>query len=167
MSMVGVILAGTAGSYFGSTVSYWVSKWIGRPAVERFGKYVFIGPEKVAQAHAWVTQFGWGGIFFARLLPVVRHLVSIPAGILSMPFGKFSAATIVGAGLWCTVLAKFGEQVIGDQPHLLDSPEDLMKAVKAKMLSILLGIVVFTAAYVAMVYFRSRAGGSPEPPKKA
>jgi membrane protein DedA with SNARE-associated domain len=157
MSMPLVILAGTAGSYFGSAVSYWVSKWIGLPAVEKFGKYVLIGPDKVAQAHAWVTRFGAGGIFFARLLPVVRHLVSIPAGILTMPFGKFSLATTAGALLWCTVLSLFGEQVIGDQPHLLDSPEDLIKAVKAKLLWILVGILFFTGAYVVMVVLRSRA----------
>jgi membrane protein DedA with SNARE-associated domain len=157
MSMPLVILAGTAGSYFGSAVSYWVSKWIGLPAVERFGRFVLIGPDKVAQAHAWVTRFGAGGIFFARLLPVVRHLVSIPAGILTMPFGKFSFATTAGALLWCTVLSLFGEQVIGDQPHLLDSPEDLIKAVKAKLLWILVGIVFFTFAYVVMVVLRSRA----------
>ena len=79
MDMTLVILAGTAGSYFGSAVSYWVSKWIGLPAIERFGKYFFLGPDKVAQGHAWITKFGAGGVFFARLLPVVRHLVSIPA----------------------------------------------------------------------------------------
>jgi len=162
MNIFGVILAGTAGSYFGSAVSYWVSKWIGLPAVERFGKYILIGPDKVAQAHAWVTRFGVGGIFFARLLPVVRHLISIPAGILSMPFGKFSAATTLGAGLWCGVLAFFGQQVIGDQPHLLDSPEDLIKAVKAKLLWIMVAIVLFTLAYGVMVFLRSRASASPQ-----
>jgi membrane protein DedA with SNARE-associated domain len=161
MSMVGVILAGTAGSYFGSVVSYWVAKSFGLPAVRRFGKYVFIGPAKVDQAHAWVTRFGAGGVFFARLLPVVRHLVSIPAGILTMPFARFSAATIAGAGIWCTVLAVFGQQVIGDQPHLLDSPEDMIRAVKAKLLMILVGIVALTIAYGVMVFFRSRAGGPP------
>jgi membrane protein DedA with SNARE-associated domain len=167
MDMTMVIVAGTAGSYVGSAISYWVSKWIGLPAVEKFGKYVLIGPDKVKAAHDWVTRFGVGGIFFARLLPVVRHLISIPAGILSMPFGKFSAATILGAGLWCTVLAKFGEQVIGDQPHLLDSPEDLIHAVKAKLLSILVAIVVFTLAYLVMVYLRGRAGTPPSKPTTA
>jgi membrane protein DedA with SNARE-associated domain len=157
MSMAGVILAGTAGSYFGSAVSYWVSKWVGLPVVQRFGKYVFIGADKVAQAHAWVTRFGAGGVFFARLLPVVRHLVSIPAGILAMPYARFSLATTVGAGLWCTVLAIFGEQVIGDQPHLLDSPEDMIKAVKAKLLWIVLGVVGLTVAYGVMVFLRTRA----------
>jgi membrane protein DedA with SNARE-associated domain len=163
MSMAGVILAGTAGSYFGSAVSYWVSKWVGLPAVNRFGKYVLVGPDKVKMAHDWVIQFGTPGIFFARLLPVVRHLISIPAGIVSMPFGKFSAATVVGAGLWCAVLAKFGEEVIGDQPDLLNSPDQLIKAVKAKLLWILVAIVLFTIAYLVMVVMRTRAAKAAAP----
>jgi membrane protein DedA with SNARE-associated domain len=164
MDLWGVILAGTLGSYFGSAVSYWVSKWIGLPAVNKFGKYVFIGPDKVAHAHAWVTRFGAAGVFLARLLPVVRHLVSIPAGIVTMPFGKFSAATTAGAGIWCTVLAVFGAQVIGDQPHLLDSPEELMKAVKAKLLWIVLAAIGLTVAYGVMVFMRGRAASTPATP---
>ena len=160
MSMAGVILAGTAGSYFGSIVSYGVSRLVGLPVVQRFGKYVFIGPDKVALAEDWVVRYGTGGIFFARLLPVVRHLISIPAGILKMPFGRFSIATAVGAGLWCGVLVWFGEEVIGDQPHLLDSPEDMIKAVKAKLLWIIVGIVVFAGAYAVMMFLRSRARGA-------
>ncbi|MGO8992085.1 MAG: DedA family protein [Polyangiaceae bacterium] len=163
MSLPGVVVAGTVGSYVGSAISYWVSKWIGLPAVERFGKYVFIGPDKVAHAHAWVTRFGTPGIFLARLLPVVRHLVSIPAGIVTMPFGKFSAATVGGAALWCTVLSVFGQQVIGDQPHLLDSPADLIAAVKAKLLWFLAAIVLLTLAYLVMVVLRGRAAAPQAP----
>ena len=81
LSMVGVILAGTAGSYFGSAVSYWLSKWLGLPVIRRFGKYGFLKPEKIDAATAWVQRYGAGGVFFARLLPVVRHLISIPAGV--------------------------------------------------------------------------------------
>jgi membrane protein DedA with SNARE-associated domain len=161
MDFWGVIVAGTLGSYFGSVVSYFVAKALGLPAVRRFGKYVLIGPEKIDQAHAWIVRFGSGGVFFARLLPVVRHLVSIPAGILSMPFGRFSLATLGGAGAWCMVLAFFGREVIGDQPNLLDSPEMMIKAVKAKLLTILVGIVVLTLAYGVMVVLRTRAGAPP------
>jgi membrane protein DedA with SNARE-associated domain len=74
-----------------------------------------------------------------------------------MPFGPFSAATVIGAGLWCTVLAMFGQQVIGDQPRLLDSPGDLIHAVKAKLLWVILAVVVVGVAYAVMVFFRSRA----------
>lgn len=165
MSMTGVILAGTAGSYFGSAVSYWVSKWVGLPVVHRFGKYVFLKPEKVDAAQAWVQRFGAGGIFFARLLPVVRHLVSIPAGILSMPFGRFSVATTVGAGIWCTILSLYGAQVL--TPDLVKAaldpngdPHTIVAAVKAKLGIIVLGIVVLALAYGVMVFLKNKAAGS-------
>ena len=164
MSMAGVILAGTAGGYFGSAVSYLISRAVGLPVVERFGKYVFFGPDKLAQAEAWVSQYGPMGVFFARLLPVVRHLVSIPAGILKMPFAPFSVATVVGAGMWCGVLAWFGQKVLGDEPRLLDSPEEMIKAVKAKIVWIVVGVVVFAVAYGVMMYLRSRASAAPKSP---
>jgi membrane protein DedA with SNARE-associated domain len=157
LSMPGVILAGTLGSYFGSAVSYWVSKWVGLPIIHRVGKYVFLKPEKVDSATAWVQRFGAGGIFLARLLPVVRHLVSIPAGILSMPFKRFSFATITGAGIWCTILSLYGAQVITPELIHANDPEALIKAVKAKLGLIVAGIVVFALAYIVMMFLRSRA----------
>ncbi|CAN5351678.1 DedA family protein [soil metagenome] len=157
MSMVGVILAGTAGSYVGSAVSYWLSKWLGLPFIRRFGKYVFLKPAKIDAATAWVQRFGAGGIFFARLLPVVRHLVSIPAGVLGMPFGRFSFATLTGAGLWCTILSLYGAQVITPEMIHANDPETLVRAVKAKLGTILIGIVVLTLAYLVMLFLRSRA----------
>jgi len=167
MNMVGVIVAGTAGSYFGSAVSYWLSKWLGLPVIRRFGKYVFLKPEKVDAATAWVQRYGAGGIFFARLLPVVRHLVSIPAGILGMPYGRFSLATTVGAGLWCTILSLYGAQVITPEMIQANDPEALVKAVKAKLGSIVIGIVVLTLAYVVMLILRGRAAkAEPKPSAK-
>lgn len=157
MSMAGVIIAGTLGSYFGSAVSYAVSKWLGLPVVRRFGKYVFLKPAKIDAATAWVQRFGAGGIFFARLLPVIRHLVSIPAGILSMPFARFSLATVTGAGLWCTILSLYGAQVITPELIHANDPEALVKAVKAKLGLIVAGIVVLALAYVAMLVLRNRA----------
>ena len=166
LDMIGVIASGTLGSYFGSIVSYFVSKWVGLPIVNRFGKYVFLKPEKVEHATAWVQRFGAGGIFFARLLPVVRHLVSIPAGILSMPFGRFSLATITGAGLWCTILSLYGAQVITPELMAANDPEALVKAVKAKLGLIVAGIVVLALAYGVMLFLRSKAE-SEKPAAKA
>ena len=103
------------------------------------------------------TSRGVGGIFFARLLPVVRHLISIPAGILRMPVGVFSAATTAGAFLWCLVLSWFGGRIIGDQPHLLDSPETLAHALKQKMHLIVLGVVALAAAYALMLWLKRRS----------
>ena len=104
-----------------------------------------------------MREYGVSGIFFARLLPVVRHLISIPAGILRMPVAAFSAATTAGAFLWCLTLAWFGKKIIGDEPTLLDSPEALMTVLKHKMHFIVLGIVLLAAAYAAMIHFRKRS----------
>jgi membrane protein DedA with SNARE-associated domain len=160
LDMMGVILAGTVGSYVGSAVSYWISKWVGLPVVHRFGKYVFLKQAKIDAAHSWVERFGAGGIFFARLLPVVRHLVSIPAGILSMPFARFSVATTVGAGLWCTILSVYGAKVITPELMAANDPEALVKAVKAKLGMIVVGIIVLAFAYAVMIFLKNRAVGS-------
>ncbi len=151
MSLVGVILAGTFGSWLGSAITYWISLAVGRPVVERWGKYFFIPPDKLARAERFMHRYEGGGIFFARLLPVIRHLISIPAGIIRMGFGKFSALTIVGAGIWCTVLAwlggKVGTQLQAQGKDPLD-PESLVAAVKHES-HLVIGIVLL----VCVLYF--------------
>jgi membrane protein DedA with SNARE-associated domain len=156
MSFAGVVLAGTLGSYVGSAVSYWISLWVGRPIVARFGKYAFISVEKLALAENWIARFGTPGIFFARLLPVIRHLISIPAGICRMPFLPFSTATALGAGLWCLVLSWYGRSVIGDHPELLNSPEDMVHVIKSQMIWIIAAVVALAAAYFLMVKIGQR-----------
>ena len=155
MSLGGVILAGTFGSWLGSAITYWVALWVGRPVVLRFGKYFFIPPEKLERAERFMHRYEGGGIFFARLLPVIRHLISIPAGIIRMGFGKFSVLTTIGAAIWCSVLAWLGGKV-GD--HLraggldpLVHPEELVKAVKHESLPIIGVVLGLVALYcVAM-----------------
>lgn len=133
MSLAGVILAGTFGSWLGSAITYFVARAVGRPVVERWGKYFFIPPEKLERSERFMHRYESGGIFFARLLPVIRHLISIPAGIIRMGFVKFSALTIVGAAIWCAVLAWLGGKV-GDQLRAAGKdpldPLELVKAVK-------------------------------------
>jgi membrane protein DedA with SNARE-associated domain len=160
MEFWGVVLVGTLGSLFGSVVSYGVSRAVGEPVVRRYGKFVLVTPETLASAENWVREYGVSGIFFARLLPVVRHLISIPAGVLKMPLAPFSAATAAGAFLWCFVLSWFGRKVIGDAPQLLDSPEQLMLVLKSKMHVLVLGVVAFAAAYAVMAYLRRRSASA-------
>ncbi len=108
MSVWGVIIAGTVGSWLGATIMYWASRLGGRPLAMRYGKYVLISPAKIEAAERWATKFGAFGVFFSRLLPVVRHLIGIPAGIVRLPFGLYSLYTLLGSGLWCGVLAWLG-----------------------------------------------------------
>lgn len=157
MDFWGVVLAGTAGSYFGSVVSYFTAQWAGAPLIRRYGKFFFFSAEKFAIAENWIRSHGVFGVFFARLLPVVRHLVSIPAGVFRMSFGKFSAATITGAAIWCTLLSWFGREVIGDSPELLQSPEQLILVMKAKMIWIIGGVLVLMALYGVMASVKRRS----------
>jgi membrane protein DedA with SNARE-associated domain len=108
MTLAGIVIAGTLGSWLGATLMYWAARLAGRPLVLRYGKYCFIPPAKVEQAERWSARFGSFGIFASRLLPVVRHLIGIPAGIVRLGYFKFSLFTIIGAGLWCAVLAWVG-----------------------------------------------------------
>jgi membrane protein DedA with SNARE-associated domain len=115
MSVVGVIIAGALGSWAGATVMYWASRLAGRPLVMRYGRILFISPEKVAAAERWAARYGAFGIFFSRVLPVVRHLIGIPAGIVRMDFRLYSLYTLAGSTTWCAVLAWLGIQAGQDE----------------------------------------------------
>lgn len=109
-----IVAAGTLGSWLGATLMYWLSRIAGRPFVLRYGKFIFISPEKVKGAERWAAHYGAMGIFAARLLPVVRHLIGIPAGIVRMNFWKYSFYTVLGSALWSAVLCWLGVKIGGD-----------------------------------------------------
>lgn len=134
MNFWGVVWAGALGSWAGSAASYWAARVLGRPLILRWGRFVGVTEHKWLLAEQWIRHYSLAGVFFARLLPVVRHLVSLPAGAARMPFGAFSVATFVGSFLWCWVLAWFGAQVLGDEPRLLTDPEALVHVLKDKLL---------------------------------
>jgi membrane protein DedA with SNARE-associated domain len=156
MSLSGVILAGTLGSYFGSFLSYWVSRGVGQPFIRKYGKFVFLNSQKIDFAEVWVDRFGIPGVFAARLLPVVRHLISIPAGLLKMSFIPFSAVTLLGAGLWCAVLSWLGREVIGNNPELLQSPDLMISVIKGKMHWFLGGVFVFVLLYFGIFWIQKK-----------
>jgi len=114
-SVVGVVIAGTIGSWIGATVMYWASRVAGRPLVMRYGRFVLITPQKVEGAERWAAHYGSMGIFISRLLPVVRHLIGIPAGIVRMDYKVFSLYTLLGSGVWCAVLSYVGIKMGQDQ----------------------------------------------------
>jgi membrane protein DedA with SNARE-associated domain len=144
----GIVVAATLGSWAGSALSYGVARKLGRPLILRYGRYVFVPESKWLLAERWINRYSASGIFFARLLPVVRHLVSLPAGAARMPFGLFSTMTLLGSFVWCTVLAWFGARVLADQPRLLEDPDALVNALKAKLAWFVAGALVLLALYV-------------------
>lgn len=131
-SFAGVVLAGTLGSYLGAAGTYWVARWLGRPLLLHYGRFVLLSEAKLLRAERWLARYEAGGVFFARLVPVIRHLIGIPAGIIRMPFGLYSVMTVVGAALWCWVLAWFGGNLLGDQPDLVNNPVLLVQVLRQK-----------------------------------
>ena len=117
-SLWGITLAGAIGSWAGATLMYWAARLAGRPLVLKYGRYVFISAEKVLGAERWAAQFGSWGIFVSRMLPVVRHLIGIPAGIVRMDFLKYSLFTFIGSAIWCGILCWLGVKAGQDEKLL-------------------------------------------------
>lgn len=162
MSLTGVIIAGVVGSWIGSAITYEVSRVVGRPLVMKYGKYFFMPPHKVERAENFLRRYQTGGIFFARLLPVVRHLISIPAGMVKMRFGMFSLMTISGAAIWCSILTWYGHKVGVDNPGMLDTPKELVDAIKNESAGIIILVAVLCGLYFLMTKLSSGKKGKEE-----
>src|SRR5512144_885272 len=108
MNMSLAILCGTVGSLVGAYANYFAAHYLGRPLLLKYGRYVWITEEKFAKVETFFLRHGEISTFIGRLLPVVRHLISIPAGLAGMNHLKFSLYTLLGAGLWVTVLSYIG-----------------------------------------------------------
>ena len=148
MSFWGVVIAATLGSWAGSALSYLAARALGRPLILKYGRFVFVPEKKWLMAEQWILRYSAGGIFFSRLLPVVRHLVSLPAGAARMPFPLFTTMTLIGSFVWSTVLAWFGARVLGDQPQLLHDPDGLTHLLKDKLLWFVAAAVVLLGLYI-------------------
>ncbi len=113
-TFTGVIVASTLGSIFGSLLSYWIGVYGGRPFIEKFGKYFLLDKKALHQGEKYFGKYGDLTIFVCRFIPVVRHLISIPAGFGRMNIWKFILYTTIGAGMWNAFLTwagvKWGQQ---------------------------------------------------------
>ena len=103
-----VIFFSTSGSVIGSLISYYMGAWGGRPFIEKFGKYILIDKHHLALTERYFTKKGDLTILICRFIPVVRHLISIPAGLGKMNLPRFILFTILGAGIWNTFLTYVG-----------------------------------------------------------
>ena len=103
-----VILVGTLGAVCGSSVAYWLARWVGRSIVDRYGRYIFLDQKKVDKADAWFDKWGNWGILMGHAVPGIRSVISFPAGIFKMDFKRFVIFTFLGALVWNTVLVTAG-----------------------------------------------------------
>ena len=160
LNPVGVVLAGTLGAYLGAAIMYWISRWIGRPLVLRFGRFIFLTPKKLEDAEHWLNRYEAGGVFFARVLPIVRHLISIPAGIVRMNFPLFSLVTILGSAISCSILAYLGHRAYLVEPELLTNPEAMVHFIRSQSGGILLIVTLFAALYMLTLRLMKPRSGS-------
>lgn len=111
LDVVVSIVAGTVGSLAGAYVNYYLAKWLGFPVLKRYGKYFFLPIDKLERAQEVFRQYGAGATFVCRLLPAIRQLISIPAGLANMKLGSFTLWTGLGAGIWVTILTVVGYMI--------------------------------------------------------
>jgi membrane protein DedA with SNARE-associated domain len=119
--------AGTVGSVLGALVNYALALYVGEPLLRKYGKYVLVSGRSLDRTEIFFRRHGEISTLVGRLLPVVRHLISIPAGVSRMNLGRFIGFTALGAGIWCGVLTYLGwiigrhgedvEAVIGTYVH--------------------------------------------------
>lgn len=108
LDMTLAIVCGLAGSMAGAYVNYYLASFLGRPFLHRYGKYFFLKEAALDRAEEVFREYGELATFVCRLLPAIRQLISIPAGLSKMDFKRFSFFTALGAGLWTIVLAFIG-----------------------------------------------------------
>lgn len=112
LSIIGVVVAGAAGSVAGALLWYWIARKLGSARIKRFagrhGRWLTITPGEIERAEAWFRRHAGLSVFFARMLPALRSLISIPAGLFAMPVGRFLLASAAGTSLWTAAHAAAG-----------------------------------------------------------
>ena len=108
LSFVLAIACGVVGSILGALANYGLAHWLGRAVVRRIGKNVWISEKSLERSERYFAEHGEISTFMGRMLPVIRHLISIPAGVARMDLAKFVTFTGLGALVWCTVLTWIG-----------------------------------------------------------
>lgn len=166
VDVVVAVIAGTGGSLAGAFVNYYLFSWLGTPFLEKYGKYFFLPKPKLDRAEEIFRRYGPGATFVCRLLPAIRQLISIPAGISRMPIRSFAFWTGLGAGIWVAILAAIG-YYLGVTTASLTYAELVHRGkdmVKGDLLYIVPVLIVGFIAYV-MISNRIMKRSDQEPAK--
>jgi membrane protein DedA with SNARE-associated domain len=143
MNILIAIFVGTAGSLVGAYANYYAAHYLGRPLLLKYGKYVWITEEKFAKVERYFKDHGEISTFIGRLLPVVRHLISLPAGLSGMHHAKFTIYTLAGAGIWVTILTYIGYFIGANQELIIQYSHQAV-----------IGVVIVSAVIIA-IYVRN------------
>jgi len=164
MNFTLVMIAGIVGSLIGALVNYWLAHWFDR-FLRRYGKWILVSPKALDKAEAFFRHHGEIGTFIGRLVPVVRQLISIPAGMCRMRLDRFIAYTSLGAGIWCLILTYIG-YLLGQHEATLRN-EDVQRYVGKVLVYLLPALALLGAAYAVWYRRQRRAGATPEEPPLA
>ena len=151
-ALVAAILVGILGSLLGAFVNYYLALWVGKPFLLKYGKWFFVKPEPLNRACEVFNRYGAATTFVCRLIPVIRQLISIPAGLARMPLGTFTFFTSLGAGIWTFLLALAGYSLgrtAGDITYneLVHRGKEL---IDANLVWVILGAVAFVACHLVL-----------------
>ncbi|MBQ9336384.1 MAG: DedA family protein [Lentisphaeria bacterium] len=165
LDLVLAVVIGLAGSMLGAYINYYLSAWLGRPFLHKYGKYFFLKEQHLDRAEEIFRKYGDLATFVCRLLPAIRQLISIPAGLSRMSLGRFSFFTALGAGIWTLILALIGWYF----GHLAGDMTAIEMVEKGKKLLhdhygwILLFLAVFVVGYLLVQHLVMKSGKKDEP----
>ena len=152
LDCVAAIGIGLAGSMAGAYINYYLAAWLGRPFLHKYGRYFFLPEPTLNRAEEIFRRYGELATFVCRLLPGIRQLISIPAGLVRMNFWRFSLFTALGAGLWIIVLTLIGwyfGHLAGDMSYL-EMVERGKAIISENYVWVILGLAVLVAAYLTV-----------------
>ncbi|MEB7806979.1 DedA family protein [Mammaliicoccus fleurettii] len=149
LTIVGVVIASTIGSVFGAVILYWIGRMLNvdrlERIIEKWGKYLRLTKEDVRKADAWFDKYGPWTVFFCRFIPLIRSLISIPAGMSGMNQWLFLLLTTLGTLIWNLILVIVGAKV-GDNWHQIVNYMDVYSNFMYAIIAI--GIIVFIIWFV-------------------
>lgn len=149
ISFLGAVVFGTIGGTIAQIFVYWIGRYGGRPFLERFGKYILISKKQIDVSEQWFNKYGTGMIFTARFIPVVRHAISIPAGMAKMPLSTFTMLTTLAVIPWSIFFVYLGMK-------LGQNWENIDEIVHPYLLPIGIGAIALTGIYVVFKIIRKK-----------
>ncbi|AIQ76515.1 MULTISPECIES: DedA family protein [Paenibacillus] len=153
INFFGAVLFGTIGGVIAQIFVYWIGRYGGRPVLEKYGKYILIQKKHIDHSEEWFNKYGTGVIFTARFIPVVRHAISVPAGISRMPLGKFTLLTTLAVIPWSALFVYLG-MTLGNKWEDIDE-------VAAKYTNeIILVALALIIIYFVYKWFKSKKRGT-------
>ncbi|MFQ6045889.1 MAG: DedA family protein [Gemmatimonadales bacterium] len=164
------LAAGLSGSLIGAMVNYYLAVRLGRPLLHRYARYLLISEAKLDRAEAFFRRHGEVSTFVGRLIPVIRQLISLPAGVARMRLDRFALYTAAGAGIWCAVLTYVGwyvgqhAEVLSSIDQLIENPE--VRRYSSRATVALIPLILLVLGGYTLLYRRRRGqlaqgAGSP------